>query len=773
MATRTGNSSSLSRARTVIYCHGISNMPPEAVLRAEWDRALFGAEQGERTRMAYWVDRERYPEVAGFGTRSIGADRPRIPTDAEELLTASIQDSDSTEESQAFVQSMMQALERASMDAAARGEPFGGPAVRSTEAKGLWSPITRLFTQAFLADVNDFLFNRDKRTRMVQTVKDRVSTGGGPFVVVGHSQGSMVTYQALMELKNSLEVDLYVTIGSPLGLPQVTDVLRKWHGRNLPIPTNVKRWVNIAQDGDIVCLDQTLADEYKKASKTFIEDKRLKGVVWPPSEAHSAFRYLSRPITQEVVHASVDRSRFQPVSPVTVARNLADALDKDALARVPVLIELLERETLAPGGERGDSLEATRASVLAWIRKHVLKEEITADVIHLEDQLDRYVAANLNRAEVEQLAAELSQNYGARRPVVYRLFPNSRKKALIRRSIHTVQVRTAQLGYGADGDGITWAVLDTGIDRDHPHFHNADFAPQGSIAAEWDCTSRGAVTAGTGTDPNGHGTHVAGIIAGGLEAVGGVKGNTLLGMAPRARLVIYKVLANNGMGYDAWIIKAIDHIWKQNEQARRLAIQGVNLSLGGAFDPASFGCGDSPLCASLLRLVRQGVVVVLAAGNEGSGDIVVDGELSTRSFDLSIGDPANLEEAIAVGSVHPTLPHRYGTSYFSSRGPTADGRLKPDVVAPGEKILSCRSSTVAGRTAKSPEQELYIELSGTSMAAPHVSGLLAAFLSARSEFIGYPSRVKDILLSHCTDLNRDPYHQGAGLPNLSKMLLEI
>jgi subtilisin family serine protease len=241
----------------------------------------------------------------------------------------------------------------------------------------------------------------------------------------------------------------------------------------------------------------------------------------------------------------------------------------------------------------------------------------------------------------------------------------------------------------------------------------------------------------------------------------------MLAMAPRARIESYKVLADNGSGYDAWIIKAIDHIWKQNQDGRRLTIQGVNLSLGGAFDPASFGCGDSPLCASLLRLVRQGVLVVLAAGNEGSGDIVVDGLSATRSFDLSIGDPANLEEAIAVGSVHPTLPHRYGTSYFSSRGPTADGRLKPDVVGPGERILSCRSSGKGKGL-----DDLYVALSGTSMAAPHISGLLAAFLSVRKEFIGYPERVKRILLEHCTDLQRDRYHQGAGLPNLAKMLLE-
>jgi subtilisin family serine protease len=775
LATKTSGSTKALRgkARTVIYCHGISNMPPDGVLRSEWDRALFGADQGERTRMAYWVDRERYPEAAGFTTRAIGDDRATLQPGNEELLEASIRDSDDPSGSEAFVAALTQELNAAAVKAAQQGAPMGGAAALSMEAKGLWSPVTAMFTKAFLADVNDFLFNAVKRERMVKTVKERISTGGGPFVVIGHSQGSMVTYQALMELGAAQEVDLYVTIGSPLGLPQVTDVLRKWHGQSLPIPVGVKRWVNIAQDGDIVCLDQSLADEYSGAGKPRIDDQRVKGIVWPPSKAHSASRYLSRHETQETVMTALDRSRFQPVSPMTVSRSLADALDVDATARVQVLIELADRTTAAAGAaDGGDSLEQAREAVLAWIQANVLKDPITPDTVFLEDQLDRYVAVNLTRAQVEKLAGALSAQYGAQSPAVYRMFINSRKKALMRDSIHTVQARTAQLGYNACGQNITWAVLDTGIDRHHPHFHNTKFAPEGTIAADWDCTTRGAVQQGSGTDANGHGTHVAGIIAGGLLAVGGEDGNDILAMAPRASIVSYKVLADNGSGYDAWIIKAIDHIWRQNQDARRLVIQGVNLSLGGPFDPASFGCGDSPLCASLLRLVRQGVLVVLAAGNEGSGDIVVDGFNSTRSFDLSIGDPANLDEAIAVGSVHPTLPHRYGTSYFSSRGPTADGRLKPDVVGPGERILSCRSSSDPNRSSSTSLDALYVELSGTSMAAPHISGLLAAFLSVRTEFIGYPDRVKQILLDNCTDLKRDRYHQGAGLPNLSRMLLQ-
>ena len=137
-------------------------------------------------------------------------------------------------------------------------------------------------------------------------------------------------------------------------------------------------------------------------------------------------------------------------------------------------------------------------------------------------------------------------------------------------------------------------------------------------------------------------------------------------------------------------------------------------------------------------------------------------------MDLSIGDPANLDEAIAVGSVHKLNPHTYGISYFSSRGPTADGRKKPDLVAPGEKIVSARHDWVKATTPT--EKNLYVEMSGTSMAAPHVAGVLASYLSLRKEFIGYPDRVKSLLLNSCIDLARDPYMQGAGLPNLIKML---
>jgi subtilisin family serine protease len=206
-----------------------------------------------------------------------------------------------------------------------------------------------------------------------------------------------------------------------------------------------------------------------------------------------------------------------------------------------------------------------------------------------------------------------------------------------------------------------------------------------------------------------------------------------------------------------WITYTVNENWPQ------LRIHGVNLSLGGPFEAEVFGCGDTPLCKCLRKLWRQGVVVVVSAGNEGIVDVPGVGSLN---MDLSIGDPANLDECLVVGSVHATKPHLYGVSYFNSRGPTADGRAKPDVVAPGEKILSCLAG---GRGAT--EEALYTRMSGTSMAAPHVSGVAACFLSARPEFKGFPDKVKRHLMTQATDLERDRMHQGAGLVNLVKMLI--
>jgi subtilisin family serine protease len=118
------------------------------------------------------------------------------------------------------------------------------------------------------------------------------------------------------------------------------------------------------------------------------------------------------------------------------------------------------------------------------------------------------------------------------------------------------------------------------------------------------------------------------------------------------------------------------------------------------------------------------------------------------------------------------MPHVYGVSYFSSKGPTGDGRLKPDLVAPGEKIISCATGMLKEKGARGRECH-YVETSGTSMAAPHVSGVIAAFLSVRGEFVGKAERVKEIFLGTATDLRRDRYFQGAGLVDLMRAIQSV
>jgi subtilisin family serine protease len=258
------------------------------------------------------------------------------------------------------------------------------------------------------------------------------------------------------------------------------------------------------------------------------------------------------------------------------------------------------------------------------------------------------------------------------------------------------------------------------------------------------------------------------------------------GVAPRCRLLSLKVMNADGKGRESLILAALDYVSRVNDDGRWQRIHGVNLSLGYTFNAEWFAAGHSPICVAVNRLVRMGVVVVAAAGNDGSA--IIETELGGRKrigLDQSIADPGNAEGAITVGSTHPEQPHTYGISYFSSRGPTADGRPKPDLVAPGERILSCASPASLQRMAlddaplqaalgqAAQGQVFYREETGTSMAAPHVSGAVAAFLSVRPEFKGQPERIKEILMASATDLRRKADFQGAGLLDLLRAIQSV
>jgi serine protease AprX len=405
------------------------------------------------------------------------------------------------------------------------------------------------------------------------------------------------------------------------------------------------------------------------------------------------------------------------------------------------------------------------------------------------------------QARKEQLTADGKPGKSA----LYRIWQDDEVSAFSNVSISTVKADAARNSFGTSGKDILWAVVDTGIDKEHPHFKKHGNLELSNPLSHRDFTrsdpSDASLAASACIDRKGHGTHVAGIIAGQYPAEAGQKivatvqrrdesgdvvSDTLTdipvisGMAPQCKLLSLKVLDDNGKGLASNLIAALEYIQELNGGGRRIRVHGVNMSVGYDFEPKWFACGQSPLCVEVDRLVRSGVVVVVAAGNTGYG---YNQSLSRGSVpagqDVTINDPGNAELAITVGATHREMPHVYGVSYFSSKGPTGDGRLKPDLVAPGEKIISCQSGNVGSQPdapadgAVAPGTAYYKEDSGTSMAAPHVSGVIAAFLSVRREFVGNPEAVKQIFMSTATDLKRAVYFQGKGLVDLMRAIQSI
>ena len=762
MATRKKSSSEKNDESIVIYVHGVGEHPPREQIKQQWDLALFGRELGERSRMAYWCDLV-HPPQAGLSAK--GKRVAKGKADSADTWREQLSDHQSTEVSDFETR----LLEQLGAPTLGRGQKQGpGKKVLPLPA---WArrPISQVFLKAFIADTAAYFFAPGMRELIQQRLLDEIAAADGRQVtLVAHSQGSIIAYEVLSVLKPAL--DALVTIGSPLGLQEVQDFLVP---SKLQIPPGVPRWHNFADPLDPVALDKGLASDFAlSATGTRVQDEVIlnrQTRLWSINP-HSAVGYLAHSSVRRVVNSAM---RMDSMARFVIARDVAERLGAEPQERHPVLIEVLEPHYPALGENSKDTEKVEIREVAALAHQADLRLEhriasaaemlrgIVSDVEAARiDLLRRFVAAHLTANELEQVAA------AHREMRVYAVWQSSRKAKLTdRRSLSMIKADAALASFDADGTGITWAVLDTGVQADHPHFKDV-------LVAVYDCTQNGPPKLITKSkDHDGHGTHVSGIISG-SSAPGKPLGPDgefdLRGVAPRARLIVYKVLNNDGEGEDAWIIKALDHIAQQNENVTDgLAIHGVNLSLGGPFDSTVYGCGFSPICAELRRLWRNGVLVVVACGNEGQLLVQTrDGEVEINSA-MSVGDPANLEECIAVGAVNTDRPHLYGTSPFSSRGPTADGRAKPDVVAPGERILSCNSQWRSGNKGH------YRFESGTSMAAPHVSGLLAAFLSVRREFRGRPDEVKRILLDCCTDLGRDRYHQGYGLPNLMQMLLNV
>jgi subtilisin family serine protease len=360
----------------------------------------------------------------------------------------------------------------------------------------------------------------------------------------------------------------------------------------------------------------------------------------------------------------------------------------------------LVKQMTSRGGE-------PRLRVIVKYREHVAKSK-AVESARLPARPSRVltvvpvVALSAAPAEIEALGRE---------PDVEQIWPDLRVRACLDVSVPLIGAPNVWHD-GYTGEGIGLAVLDTGIDLGHPDF-------RGRIAGVADFTGEGV------SDLNGHGTHVAGIACGDGYAHGG----KYIGVAPRAQLYVAKVLDRQGLAFMSDVMAGIDWVVKQN-------VQVMNLSLSG---PPS-GDGTDALSETCDLVVERGFVICCAAGNSGPRP-------------GSIGAPGCARQVITVGA----STDEDTVLEASSRGPTTDGRVKPDLLFPGSGIVSCRArDTSLGE----PLDLAYTQASGTSMATPHAAGVAALLLEADPGLT--PAEIKQLMMNTAADLGLEENTAGAG-----------
>ncbi|HZS47927.1 MAG TPA: S8 family peptidase [Blastocatellia bacterium] len=379
-----------------------------------------------------------------------------------------------------------------------------------------------------------------------------------------------------------------------------------------------------------------------------------------------------------------------------------------------------------------------------------------------------------------------------------------------------------------DGTGVGIAIIDSGVSPGSSDLQNSKGANR--IVASKDFTADSTLPTNNNLDDYGHGTSVAGVAAGngwaskqvdshGVKAYPGNYGD-FSGVAPNANIISLKVIDSTGASPISRVIQAIDYAISIKSTYN---IRVINLSLGG---PVMQSYLTDPLCQAAERAVKAGIVVVSAAGNYGHNDVVVgydsNGKPIYQTVYGSIVSPGNDPKVITVGAAkdpnesllkwdydgpsgkpylsaysEPPELTRYPNALrrsdvqvatFSSRGPTlVDGIIKPDIIAPGNKIIAMMTKNgTTGVSSLLPQQVIpitsksanasikaYVQYSGTSFSAPMVSGIAALMLQANPSLT--PREIKAILQLTAQRIGKTPVtgsdvaqsllSQGAGLVN--------
>lgn len=283
------------------------------------------------------------------------------------------------------------------------------------------------------------------------------------------------------------------------------------------------------------------------------------------------------------------------------------------------------------------------------------------------------------------------------------------------------QLQAPEIWEHSKGAGIVVAILDTGIDTEHPDLKD-------QIIGGRNFTDEGSVD--DFTDGNGHGTHVAGTIAAAENESG------VVGVAPEAKLLICKVLGSDGSGSDSNIIKAIKWAtdWRGKNGER---VRVVNMSLGSPYN-------DPRLYKAILQACAEGIIFCVASGNEGDNEKQGGQETYEYSY------PALYNECVTIAACDENRK----LAYFSN------AHLQVDLIAAGVNVLSTYPKSG------------YATLSGTSMATPHISGAFALAISIGEKQFKRTLTTQEIfaLVAKCScSLGYEKSSEGNGLPELTKL----
>lgn len=300
------------------------------------------------------------------------------------------------------------------------------------------------------------------------------------------------------------------------------------------------------------------------------------------------------------------------------------------------------------------------------------------------------------------------------------------------------------VGYGATGDvvggrynygpgDIVIAVVDTGIDPKHKDLTGLNNGGTAKIIGWYDAYA----SKSSPYDDHGHGTHVASIAAGEGDDDARYKG-----VAPGAALVGVKVCSPAGLCTDSDIIEGIN--WVVSKKAI-YGIEILTMSIGGV----GSSDGTDPTSTAVDNVVNAGIVVTLSAGNDGAQKYTISSPAAAKKAITvgAIADPGYklIHSLSSPTGVMPLADNGFYIAPFSSRGPTADNRLKPDIIAPGVAITAAKAIYPNAGTYHGG----YVVYSGTSMAAPFTAGAIALMLDVNSSLT--PTQIKDIIRNTAED----------------------